>query len=391
MRKLFCPLILVFWFMGCKSTSELTNYMGQAYPDAIPVVFAPDVISVKGRFEHGISFSPDSQEFAFGVLNEDGSIGEIWHSKKINAKWTEPEIFQPLKGKSVFLPYFTPDDKSLLFAQSIPGTNDGSSDIWIIEKINDSWGSPKKMQAPIRSKSREANASMTNEGTIYFSSNRNCEGKENCFTADLFYSLGDNTYQNVEAISALNSLNDEESVFISPKEDYILFCRFTDNITGVDLYISYRDSNKNWLAPILLDAAINTNNWERRPFVTNDNKFLFFTQLQIGATGLTESDIFWVNTSKIFKPFVYQPLSDVTAQVGEKFEINIPLDYFKDIDNELLKVSLDKNELDWLEFDAKKRKLSGVPRLAGEYKVTFSAVDTFLNRTRDTVILRVKK
>ncbi|MGS0528157.1 putative Ig domain-containing protein [Zobellia nedashkovskayae] len=311
--------------------------------------------------------------------------------KKINAKWTEPEIFQPLKGISVFLPYFTPDDKSLLFAQSIPGTNDGSSDIWIIEKINDSWGSPKKMQAPIRSKSREANASMTNEGTIYFSSNRNCEGKENCFTADLFYSLGDNTYQNVEAISALNSLNDEESVFISPKEDYILFCRFTDNIKGVDLYLSYRDSNKNWLTPILLDAAINTNNWERRPFVTNDNKFLFFTQLQIGATGLTESDIFWVNTSKVFMPFVYQPLSDITAQVGEKFEINIPLDYFKDIDNELLKVSLDKNELDWLEFDAKKRKLSGVPPLAGEYKVTFSAVDIFLNRTRDTVILRVKK
>ena len=119
------------------------------------------------------------------------------------------------------------------------------------------------------------------DGKIYFSSNRNCEGKENCNTADLFYSkLVDNEYQSVNVISEFISSNDEESVFISPKQDYIMFCRYTDNETWMDLYISYRDINNNWIEPQMVDSTINSKDWDRRPFVSIDNKFLFFTDFK---------------------------------------------------------------------------------------------------------------
>src|SRR5690606_37625303 len=155
----------------------------------------------------------------------------------------------------------------------------------------------------------------------------------------------------------------------------------------VDLYIGYRDINNNWIEPQIIDPTINSKDWDRRPFVSIDNKFLFFTRLQIGETGLTESDIFWVDTSKLFKPFVYNPLPDTTVQVGEKFEISVPKDYFKDIDDDQLIYRIDQNQLDWLTFDNGQMKLSGSPSMEGDFELTFTAIDKSSNRTDDKVII----
>lgn len=391
MTKIILPLILILLLISCKSSTKSTNYLGQTYPDSIPVIFAPGIVSIKDRLEHGISFTPDIQELAFGILNKDDFSGEIFYSKRINEKWTEPMVFEPLKNESAYLPYFSPNGKTLLYAQSKPNTDNAYTDIWMIEKISDDWISPKIIRA-LSSTSREANASMTYDGTLYFSSNRNCEGKEDCYAADLFYSkLMDNEYQSVNIIPEFISLNDEESVFISPKEDYIIFCRYTDNETGVDLYMSYRDINNNWIEPQIVDSTINSKDWDRRPFVSIDNKFLFFTRLQIGEKGLTESDIYWVNTSKLFKPFIYNSLPDLTVQVGEKFEISVPKDYFKDIDDKQLTYRVNQNQFEWLNFDREQMKLSGLPPMEGDFELTFTAIDKSSNMTDDKIIITVKK
>jgi len=392
MTKIILTLIHFLILIGCKSSIESTEYFGQAPPDSIPIVFAPGIVSIEGRLEHGISFTPDDREFAFGVLNKDVFSGKIFYTKKINEKWTVPAVFEPLKSECVYLPYFSPNGKSLLFTQSKAGRDNVHTDIWLIEKVNDRWGDPKMLEAPVNSTSREANACMTSDGTIYFSSNRNCAGKDNCHTADLFYSkLNDDRYQSVDIIPEFVSSNDEESVFISPKEDYIIFCRYTGNESGVDLYISYRDISHHWVEPQLVDETINSTDWDRRPFVGVDNKFLFFTRLQIGEKGISESDIYWVNTSKLFKPFVYNALSDTTVRIGEKFEISVPKDYFKDIDDEQFTYSVNHNQFDWLNFDSKQMKLSGRPTVAGDFELTFTASDMHLNKTDHKVIVTVKK
>ena len=391
-KKVF-PIILLIGIISCTKNTVTVDYFGQSEPGTTPIKFAEGFISKKGRFEHGISFTPDTRELAFGILDENANKGDIYYSKKVNGKWTTPESFKPLQKESVYLPYFTPDGKSLLYAQSIPDSNRlYITDIWKLEKIKDEWSFPKKIQTPLSSVSREANACMTYDGTIYFSSNRNCEGKENCFTADLFKSkLIDNKYQTAEELPALNSLNDEESIFVSPKEEYIIFCRNTDNETFVDLYISYRDHTNGWTEPELLDSTINSEDWDRRPFISPDNKFLFFTRLEIEGFSLIESDIYWVKTSKVFKPFIYNPLSDITLQVGEEFELQIPVDYFKDIDDKKLALSINQNELDWLEFDSEKMKLSGLPDLDGEFELVFTAIDKVANSTNDRIKITVSK
>ncbi|MDO6517969.1 putative Ig domain-containing protein [Zobellia uliginosa] len=393
MTNTLLSFIFILGFMGCTSQEGTVDYLNQNLPGATPVIFAPGIVSVKGRFEHGISFTPDTRQLAFGTLNPSDFGGSVFYSEKISGKWTPPEMFKPLENRSVFLPYFTPDGESLLYAQSIADTNNlYMTDIWRIKQENGNWGIPKKMHFPINSTSREANASMTYDGSLYFSSNRNCQGKENCYTADLFYStMEGNTYQSTNAISELNSSNDEESVFISPKEDYILFCRYTDDDSFVDLYISYRDYRKQWTPAAVLDAPINSKDWDRRPFVSIDNKLLFFTRLQIGEKGLTESDIYWANTSKVFKPFVFRPQEDITVPLGEKFSLTLPSDYFKDIDSDQLVLGCNQDEFDWLTFDNKNMTLSGVPADEGDFELTFTAVDEFMNRTEDNISISVTK
>ena len=392
MIKKYLTFFLIFGLFSCKSSTESTDYLGQNAPDSVPVIFAPDIVSLKGRLEHGLSFSPDMRELAFGIQSKDDFSGKIYHSKKVENNWTEPIVFEPLKNECVYLPYFSPDGKSMLYAKSKSDTDNGYTDIGIIEKINNDWCSPKIIKAPLNSTSREANACMTFDGTIYFSSNRNCEGKENCHTADLFYSkLVDNEYESVKVISEFISSNDEESVFISPKEEYIIFCRYTNNETWMDLYISYRDINNKWIEPQIIDSTINSKEWDRRPFVSIDNNFLFFTRLQIGEKGLIESDIYWVNTSKLFKPFVYNPLSDTTVKVGENFEISIPADYFKDIDDKQLTFSMNQNKFDWVVFDSEKMKLSGLPNLVGDFELTFTAADKLLNKKEAKMKIAVVK
>ncbi len=140
-----------------------------------------------------------------------------------------------------------------------------------------------------------------------------------------------------------------------------------------------------------MDSTINSKVWDRRPFVSIDNEYLFFTRLQIDKNGLTESDIYWVNTSKLFKPFVYNPISETTVKVGEDFEISIPEDYYKDVDDKQLILSINQNNIDWIEFDNKNMRLSGLPAAEGVYELIFSAIDKHLNKTEDKLKIKVIK
>ncbi len=350
-------------------------------------IFAKDIISVKGRLEHGISFTPDRRELAFGILDKVDFCGVIYHSKKNDSKWTMPKVFEPLKNESVFLPYFSPDGKFMLNAQSRPDTNNGFTDIWTLKKNNDFWIQPKKVNSPISTLTRESTACMTLDNTIYFSSNRNGYG-----LADLYCSsLENGEYLNVERISSISTNRDEESIFASPDDTYIIFSRYATNENGPDLFISYSDFNGNWSQPTLLDSTINSTDWERRPFVSIDNKYLFFTKLTFNQSGIAESDIYWVNTQRVFKPFVFNPITEKTIKIGQETELSIPTDYFKDIDNEILEISLNNEKFEWAKLDNKTMTLTMIPNEIGEYDLIFKAVDNFANETEDKVKIIVEE
>ncbi|TPN86908.1 TolB-like translocation protein [Aquimarina algicola] len=385
--KIFFHFIVALGLISCNTKTETIDYFGQAIPQTTPVVFGENSISIKGRFEHGISFTPDIQELVFGVLDKDDFSGKIYYSKKNTNQWTEPDIFEPLKSKSVYLPYFSPGGRSILYTQSKSVANNSVTDIWMLKKTNDFWGQPVKLNSPISTSTRESTACMTLDNTIYFSSNRGESG-----LADLYFSSPKNgKYTNVERIDMVSSVRDEESIFVSPDEDYIIFSRYATDKNGPDLYISYRDHNKKWGEPIVLDSTINSTDWERRPFVSKDHKFLFFTKLSFDDKGLAESDIYWVNTTKVFKPFVFHPISEIRIKVKEETKISIPTNYFKDIDDQKLKISFDHKKFEWAKFDSQKMMLTMHPNKSGEFDLIFKGVDQFSNETEDKVRIIVEE
>jgi hypothetical protein len=48
-------------------------YFGQSPPGEVPAIFAPDVISLDGRFEQFLTYSVDGRVITFGVTNADWS------------------------------------------------------------------------------------------------------------------------------------------------------------------------------------------------------------------------------------------------------------------------------------------------------------------------------
>lgn len=384
-------IVFVWLFTSCKSGKELPLLFGQPYPGAVPTVFAPDVISVKNRLEHGLSFTADMKELAFGILDAQNYQGKIYYANKLEGKWTEPVLFKPLKGDNAFLPYFSPNGQYLLYAKGEFDDFNFKTDIWLLEKEKGVWSNPQLLGAPINSASREANACMTYDNTIYFSSNRNGEQNEKSFGADLFFSTFEQGgYRKANKIAEISTLDDEESIFVSPDKEYMIFCRYADDVGGADLYISYPDVNNTWSKAQKVDPAINTADWERRPFVSADNQFLFFTRLQIRDEAIVESDIFWVNTSKLFKPYVYNPIADITVQSGKPFEITMVQDCFKHINDKDLTYEVQHQAGSWLHFDADKRILSADAAPLGQFEITFMAIDKHLNKSQHRFKLNVR-
>ncbi len=282
------------------------DYFGQNPPQDIPEIFASNLVSIKNRFEYGISFSPDCKEFAYGVLDMKDESGQIYYSKRINNKWTKPEIASFLGNSSMFLPFFTPDGKSLLYTQTQQDSATYITDIWIVNKLDNRWEKPIKLPEPINSVTREGSVCMTLNKTLYFSSGRNCIGVANCPATIYSSRLNGGKYLTAVKENQLNIKGDNESIFVSANESFAILSNVTNNNTNTDLYISYRDTNNEWSSPIKLDSTINTKDWELRPFVSADNKYLFFTRMSFGESGPIESDIYWVSTERILKKVKFE-------------------------------------------------------------------------------------
>jgi hypothetical protein len=157
------------------------------------------------------------------------------------------------------------------------------------------------MADPISSDTREGSVCMTLDKSIYFSSGRNCLGIVNCPAGIFSSKLINGEYSTAEMVDKLNIQGDNESIYISADESFAILSSVSNKTNNSDLYISYRNKDNEWNQPVKLDSTINTQDWEMRPFVSADKKYLFFTRFSFGKQGSSESDIYWVSTKKIFK------------------------------------------------------------------------------------------
>lgn len=293
-------LILVLTLSACKTEESnidkydsviIENYIfGQKPPAEVPEVFAPGKVSVNGRFEGAISFSPDLEEIYFSASNEDEETA-IYFSKLENTKWTpiKKVNFTNGKKKEEMHPFVSPDGKRIYFTALDSAFVDEK--IWYVDRVGDFWGNAKLLDAPV------------NDDLVFFP-NQSKNGDLYYFNLSkfkTFYAPHKNgTFAQVEEVP----IEFGHHAFIAPSQDYLIVAGRNNTEEGRkdnDLYVCFKETDGTWTKPLDLGKTINTGLNEKSPRITPDGKYLFFGRDERSENGesVDLADIFWVNTAVI--------------------------------------------------------------------------------------------
>lgn len=262
------------------------SYMGQKPPGLVAEIFAPGIVSIKGRYDYGVSFSPDLDEIYFSVQPKKGPA-DIYFSKIEDEKWKSLQKANFTKGQKAgeMEPFVTADGKRIYFTGYSSGfTNEK---IWYVDRLGNGWSNAIKLDSPIngddvmnltQAKNGDVFYDNRSKRKMYSSSSKNAEFPE---------------VQEVEVEIGSHP-------FISSSQDYLLVQAQNkeDKKRGSDIYVFFKEKHGTWSKPINLGNTVNSNFHERVPSVTPDGKYLFFSRYNEEG-GI--SDLYWASTEVISK------------------------------------------------------------------------------------------
>jgi Tol biopolymer transport system component len=248
-----------------------------------PILFAPGVIST-GDLEFAPAFEPDMKTVYF-VKGSPGAKRVMWIvvSHLRGGKWSTPEI-APFSGQySDIDPTLSPDGRKLFFASNRPteGTAPRKDfDLWVVEKTEGGWSSPRNLGAPVNSAGSETTTSVTSDGTLYFASGAreaNRPGRR-LYRAKLV----DGRYTTPEPLPPpIDGGEEDSNQYVAPDGRYLIFFSRRPGAAEPALFVSYAE-NGGWTAPETLSERLNADYAPYTPLVSPDGKSLYFTS-QKGA------------------------------------------------------------------------------------------------------------
>jgi Tol biopolymer transport system component len=322
---LFSLLILA---IGCNTKQLETEknsfpalkgkYLGQSEPGNTPEIFAPNIIST-GMSELNAVFSPDFKEFYYSIRMPNEQM-VIMVLKKVDGKWSSPEVAGFSGEYSEADPFITADGRYLYYVSKRPVNSlqapKNDWDIWRVENIDGEWSEPEHLSSDVNSDKDDVYPCLTKDGTLYFSSGRGVGNNR-----DIYYAKS-NGRDFDPSIKLSETINEkwEGDLYISPHEDYMIF-RTYGRATGHGLYISF-NNNEEWSIPINMGKEINMTGDEFCPMVDPDGKYLFFTSRHVTekdksnekltyqiikdeftdsykSPGMGKTDIYWVSSDII--------------------------------------------------------------------------------------------
>lgn len=288
---LFVPILIV----GCTQKEGFPvlkgPYLGQKPPGLYPEVFAPGIISTDVN-EGCVSFTHDNTLFLFTRSGKG-----ILLMQQINGRWTPPKLAPFSAGTCDWDFMLAPDDKTVFVSSGRADEKGGDTlrdyRIWVSERNGDNWSIPVLLLAPVNTGHHDSYPSITEDGTLYFFSNRSGGLGE----GDIYRSKKVNgQYPEVENLgSPINTSYHEVDPYVDPGESYIIFCSDKPGGFGeADFYISFRAKEGTWSNPVNMGAKINSKAAEYIPYVTPDGKYFFFTSNKAG-----NREIYWVDAKVI--------------------------------------------------------------------------------------------
>lgn len=262
------------------------SYFGQNRPGTIAEVFAPGVVSVNGRYEYAVSFSPDLDEMYFSGEWEDG-VQSVYFSRLEDGNWTHPKKSNFTRGqkKNEFEAFVNISGDKIYFAAYDSIFSDEK--IWYVNRSGNSLSDVSTLDSPINDDivfypNAAANGDLfytsISKGKMYYAPNINGE------------------YPEVRELGIEYGIHG----FISPSQDLILVdaSKENDKTKDRDIHVCFKKKDGTWSIPINLGNTVNSNFGETCPSLSPDGKYLFFSRYnEEGAV----SNIYWVSTEIISK------------------------------------------------------------------------------------------
>jgi len=267
-----------------------SSYFGQKLPGLTAKIFAPGIISINGRYEHSVSFSPNLDEIYYTASKKDEDPS-IYFSKLEGKTWTSPKKANFTKGKKLgeMHSFMNPSGDRIYFAAhdgfTLPHQKE-SVKTWYVNRIGNSWGTAKQLDSPVnddfgfypnQAKNGDLYYFNISKRTTYYAPNKNGKFPE-------VHQVG---------IGGVHA-------FISPSQDYIVVNARNrkDAQRKSDIYVYFKKKDNTWSTAINLGDEVNSNFAETCPSITPDGKYLFFGRYnEEGAV----SNIYWASTEVIHK------------------------------------------------------------------------------------------
>lgn len=295
----FSVLVSVLFLGACKTEKSKTRedesltedsfYLGQKPPGLTPEVFAPGIVSINGRLESTISFSPDLKELYFDAKKED-EASQIYVTKLVNDTWTPIKKANLTRGnkKEEMHPFVSPNGKRVYFTAFDSIFSDER--IWYVNRFENSWSDAIKLDSPINDDMVFFPNYAKKSGLYYF----------NLTNFKTYYA----PHKNGKFIEPqVVGIDMGHHAFISPDNDYLLVTARNieeESRKDNDIYVYFKNQDGAWSNPINLGNTINTSFNEKTPSISPDGKYLFYGRDE-RDTEPGWANIYWVSTEVIEK------------------------------------------------------------------------------------------
>ena len=266
----------------CSTMSD--KYFGQTPPGDSAVIFAPGIVSVNGRYEYGVSFTPDLKEIYF-TANRKGESTSVYFSKLVDGKWTNPKKANLTKGvkKAEFEAFVNHNGNKIYF------TANDSRDIkiWCATRSENWWSNAIQLDSPINddmvfypnaAKNGDLFYKNVSKGKMYYAPNKDGKFPEILEIGIEYGSHG----------------------FIAPNQDFMLIdaLKENDKTKDKDIHICFKKKDGTWTKPINLGSGINSSFNETCPSISPDGKYLFFSRYNEEGS---LPNIYWVSAEVLNK------------------------------------------------------------------------------------------
>lgn len=201
-----------------------------------------------------------------------------------------------------YTPVVTADEQKMYFTARKPNTTGGLKDaydedyfedIYVSEKTNIGWGTPKSVGEHINTNNHDAVVGITDDGQKLIIYKHVHNEMFDVYSGDLFYSdlLGDQWTDPQPFDHKINTIHWEPSAHLNSDENILFFSSNKHGgLGGTDIYLSRKLPDGSWGKAENLGPQINTMYDDDAPFMMPDGKTLYFSSM--GHRNIGGHDIF---------------------------------------------------------------------------------------------------